>query len=35
LTFWISSLPKKEMKELGKDHDKLIDAEEVWKKLGI
>ncbi len=28
-------LAEKRMKELGKDHDKLIDAEEVWKKLGI
>ena len=28
-------LAEKRMKELEKDRDKLIDAEEVWKKLGI
>ncbi len=28
-------LAEKRMKELEKDGDKLIDAEEVWKKLGI
>ncbi len=28
-------LAEKRMKELEKDQDKLIDAEEVWKKLGI
>jgi len=28
-------LAEKRMKELEKDRDKLIDVEEVWKKLGI
>ncbi|MFH1944694.1 MAG: CopG family transcriptional regulator [Acidobacteriota bacterium] len=28
-------LAEKRMKELEKNRDKLIDAEEVWKKLGI
>ncbi len=28
-------LAKKRMKELEEDRDKLIDAEEVWKDLGI
>lgn len=28
-------LAEKRMKDLEKDQDKLIDAEEVWKKLGI
>ncbi len=28
-------LAKKRMKELEKGRDKLIDAEEVWKDLGI
>ena len=28
-------LAEKRMNELEKNHDKLIDAEEVWKKLGI
>ncbi len=28
-------LAEKRMGELEKDRDKLIDAEEVWKKLGI
>lgn len=28
-------LAEKRMKELENDRDKLIDVEEVWKKLGI
>ncbi|MCG2816489.1 MAG: CopG family transcriptional regulator [Candidatus Aminicenantes bacterium] len=28
-------LAEKRMKEMEKDRDRLIDAEEVWKKLGI
>ncbi len=28
-------LAEKRMKELEKGRDKLIDAEEVWKKLGM
>lgn len=28
-------LAEKRMKELEKDQDNLIDADEVWKKLGI
>ena len=28
-------LAEKRMKELEKDRDKLIDVEEIWKKLGI
>ncbi len=28
-------IAEKRMKELEKDHDKLFDAEEVWKKLGL
>ena len=28
-------LAEKRMKELEKDRDKLIDAEEIWKKIGI
>jgi len=28
-------LAEKRMKELEKDRDKLIDSEEVWKKIGI
>ncbi len=28
-------LAEKRLKELEKDRDKLIDAEEVWKKFGI
>ena len=26
---------EKRLKELEKDRDKLLDAEEVWKKLGV
>ena len=28
-------LAEKRMKELEKGRDKLIDAEEIWKKIGI
>ncbi len=28
-------LAEKRMKELEKEQDKIIDADEVWKKLGI
>jgi len=28
-------LAEKRMKELEKDRDKLIDAEEIWEKIGI
>ena len=28
-------LAEKRMKELEKEQDKLIDAEEIWKKIGI
>jgi len=28
-------LAEKRMKELEKNQDKLIDAEEIWKKIGI
>ena len=31
----LMSIVEKRLKELDKDRDKLLDAEEVWKKLGV